>query len=1011
MNNKAKILDAWITVEQLSEGDINRKKKEYRQFLGNQYLQELQEFAVQYQEKLKPKERKYSGLVLYFGIFPFQETLEQLRHQYRLKPTDEELTVSDKFTFALYFDHQFNFIQERFFYTMSGHIRQKGILPDDFRRIEVDLADLIEKQIQDKGFNIAFTMLLQKYGFSSQDCRFSFIKNLANADKLMHSHFFKDLKYAKQVTTPNLERYLQGFSGSTVELDSNKKSSHQVFSDILAPQNYPMGRFPGNKKHPLSMMQQIAVNLSLNDKNDIQSVNGPPGTGKTTLLKDIFADLIVQQANTICHLGEQTLKASVLYSSDKNKVAPLPLSIASKGIVVASSNNGAVQNIVKELPQYKLDEKSDFLEDLIAVDYFNGVANDTKDSMVNWGMLSAEGGNSKNLEQLEFTLHKMLEELNSEEFIPNPKVYQEFKHQYSQLNQKRQNVQAIANEVASLPNLVKKQQALKKELEERSLSYQEQLDRYQNELQILTLEKERLETQLVIRYEEQQKLFQEQLLAQQAVSLLKLQSPPLFWLKKLFFPTQVADYLNELQDISEHLQQLVRESSSVKHTIAILKEKQVANEKQIILLEKQYAQSEASYQEWLKQINKKYHECSEEIVAVQRKVKLSGIKVPDFSLSHEELQKSQFWFDDSYRYEQSQLFIKALAVRKQFLYDNKENVKAGISIWTEQWKYLTKENAQELFQIAWDWVNFTIPIISTTFASFGRMFKNLSVNSIGHLFIDEAGQALPQASVGAIMRSKRIFVVGDPSQIQPVLTLDSQVLGLIARHYSLTERYISPQASTQSLVDATSQYGFTKLNGTWIGIPLWVHRRSKDPMFKISNTISYDGLMVQGKTEEESKGKGGWKDVSGSAIDKYVVEQAKVLKTELVKRQKISPTIFDDIFVITPFKNVAQQLAKELRRIGFTKYNDNKPTNVGTVHTFQGKEAKIVYFVLGADNQSRGAANWFASQANIMNVAATRAKEEFYIIGNKTLYKSLNSSIITDTINILDNYENKDFNN
>ena len=64
----------------------------------------------------------------------------------------------------------------------------------------------------------------------------------------------------------------------------------------------------------------------------------------------------------------------------------------------------------------------------------------------------------------------------------------------------------------------------------------------------------------------------------------------------------------------------------------------------------------------------------------------------------------------------------------------------------------------------------------------------------------------------------------------------------------------------------------------------------------------------------------------------------------------------DEIYVITPFSNVAYQLAQKLRKIHFTRYDDHgRPTNVGTVHTFQGKEAPIVFFVLGADQPSSGA--------------------------------------------------------
>ena len=101
---------------------------------------------------------------------------------------------------------------------------------------------------------------------------------------------------------------------------------------------------------------------------------------------------------------------------------------------------------------------------------------------------------------------------------------------------------------------------------------------------------------------------------------------------------------------------------------------------------------------------------------------------------------------------------------------------------------------------------------------------------------------------------------------------------------------------------------------------------------------------------------------------------------------------------------MAYRLAQELDKIKFTKRKDKKPMNVGTVHTFQGKEAKIVYLVLGADSESKGAAYWAVSEPNIMNVAATRAKEEFYIIGDRSLYAKLGSNVANTTLRIIDDY-------
>ena len=115
-----------------------------------------------------------------------------------------------------------------------------------------------------------------------------------------------------------------------------------------------------------------------------------------------------------------------------------------------------------------------------------------------------------------------------------------------------------------------------------------------------------------------------------------------------------------------------------------------------------------------------------------------------------------------FRILQSELFISALKVRKQFLYENIRNLKAARIIWNKQSDYIAKEKGHQLISKSWQWLNFTVPVMSTTFASFGRMFKNLKENSIGNLFIDEAGQALPQASVGAIVEVKKLWLLGIP---------------------------------------------------------------------------------------------------------------------------------------------------------------------------------------------------------------------------------------------------------
>ena len=992
------ILDAWITVEQLSEGNIEKSDSKYKIFQGDDYQSILKDFFKR--QKLKSS----SGIAVYCGIFPFRKIIEVLRGKYNLKATEEELgRASYKFTFALYFDKDLKFLADKFFLTMSGQIFKNGELPKDFLIAENELREQLGQEFLDGEFNEVFSKLLKKYEISPSDCRYYFVKNFDDEINL-HSFFIKDLKYAKSINNENLNRYLSGFDSVRVNLDSNKESSHFNPNDletILEPKNYPLGRFPSNPKYALSMMQQVAVNLASNADEDIRSVNGPPGTGKTTLLKDVFADLVTEQARIISELSTPKLKGNLVYHDNPYLIAKLPKEIADKGIVVASSNNGAVKNIVNELPQRKeIYQKSNWLDELKKINYFAEISNDlllededVSNDKKHWGLFSIEGGKKQNRDRLQNVLKAIQQELNSDKFQSNPSVYEEFKIQYQKLLDKREKMQEIADKIRLHVKLKNAYQRFELEFQQEDAQRCSELSKIREKYTQLENSKKEIESELFEHERLISMLYVNRQIAAQDVELIKLQAPRFLWLKRLFTPSKLDTYFMRLNQANETLKaelKKVRDESQYCHGL----QKEI---KKYELELNQLSQRQQKYNEWKSKEEDKLIRHQEKLLKIQSELATCPVKKLNFSVRYEELQISNFWFDDDYREEQSRLFIKALAVRKQFIYDNKKHFEKALWIWEKPQSYSMRDNASDLYKAAWDWVNFSVPVISTTFASFNSMFWCLPENSIGNVFIDEAGQALPQASVGAIFRSKRIMAVGDPSQIKPVQTIDKNILGFLAQHHKIVSKYLV--SSTQELMDSASIYGFKKQDGTWIGLPLWVHRRSSDPMFSISNKISYDNLMVQGK--EKARGLGKWFDVSGGAKDKFVPEQADYLKEELQKRHEE----FDDIYVITPFKNVSVQLAKELDEIGFTRRENGKPVNVGTVHTFQGKENKIVYFVLGADNMSEGAARWAVSEPNILNVAATRAKEEFYIIGNKSLYRAIQSPIIRDTINILDAYQ------
>ncbi|GAA3328675.1 hypothetical protein GCM10020331_073610 [Ectobacillus funiculus] len=83
---------------------------------------------------------------------------------------------------------------------------------------------------------------------------------------------------------------------------------------------------------------------------------------------------------------------------------------------------------------------------------------------------------------------------------------------------------------------------------------------------------------------------------------------------------------------------------------------------------------------------------------------------------------------------------------------------------------------------------------------------------------------------------KNAIIVGDPIQIEPVITLDATILNDVRSRFKVEDHYLSLDSSVQSLADLANPMGtFTTDSNKRIGIPLWVHRRCSNPMFTIAN--------------------------------------------------------------------------------------------------------------------------------------------------------------------------------
>ncbi|MDU4018107.1 MAG: AAA family ATPase [Finegoldia magna] len=564
MNQKEKILESWIMVEHLSEGDINLRDTKLLtfQYLKNDDFYDLFNKRIKYLN-LKPYQK--GGIVVYFDIFKFTEVIDFLRDKFNLPVSNQEITLGNKFSFALYFDKDLKLSSDMTFLTESSYIRNFHTIPSEkeFKEFEEDFSKKIQEIFdcpEDKPykewFNKAILNILQTNKIDINNCRMKPLKNLETDATNLHSFFVNDLQKAKSVQSKNLNDYLMGNSSNRKDLDSRSTSpkfNRHIFVDILQPQNYPLSRFPSNIQFAPSFMQQVAINLSIGyDSNNMRSVNGPPGTGKTTLLKDIFSELLLKQSYEIIQLKNKKIVGNdeTVYwesGSYKASIGVLPSQIAENGIIVASSNNGAVKNIVDELPLISEIDES-LAKDLKEIDYFKDISNSkvstkwVKENGKNiekleseknseekfWGLFSLEGGRKENMDYIITALKHVIEDLKTN-YISDDDVYNEFEKKYKEALSYRDKRQKLSDKIFSVDRfeyeLISKKSDFNKNVEFRKNEFSSFVKEINVKLKKLSSNKNQIGQKVDELNKASSNISEDKKMIENSIDVLKLQKP------------------------------------------------------------------------------------------------------------------------------------------------------------------------------------------------------------------------------------------------------------------------------------------------------------------------------------------------------------------------------------------------------------------------------------------------------------------------------------------------------
>lgn len=834
---------------------------------------------------------------------------------------------------------------------------------------------------------------------------------------LLNSFFLADLEDASRLfkekkATPNLRKYLK-------EILPDKRldilNDRKALESVISPSLIPPSRWPGAGRHPLVLLQQAAINVAFKELkvDGILAVNGPPGTGKTTLLRDIVAGLITKRAEAMCKFanpadafedsGEKISLGQAFF-----RLYHINPAIRGFEMLITSSNNKAVENVSAELPGINA-----IAEDAGELRYFTSLS-DTLLNRESWGLIAAVLGNAGNLNNFkqkfwwdkEVGFSTYLTEAAGtpqfiEEVVANGKIEKrkprivveedapgnhedalyrwkqvkvEFQHALEACTLKIATLEKIRQTVLNL-SVLEEKEAQAKESFTRAAANEEQY-RIEKDIAFSDLSKSSITLELII---------------------LKLSThlrrKPGWWAR--LFRTKLARAWKK-----EYEQYEIEKEEATKIYNNLKKVADKANDKH------QHAIKEQNdyYQFHLRIIN--------EAIAAKKKIaesrQLLGTHLIDtdfFRLVHDKRHLVSPWCDDKTQLLRDKVFIKAIKLHKAFIDAAAKPLKHNLGVLMQIFsgQGLTSDGQMKVLPDLWSSLFIVVPGLSTTFASVSKMLGKLPPESIGWLLIDEAGQALPQAAVGAIMRTRRAVVVGDPVQIEPVVVLPDILTQSICRTFGVDPLlFNAPIASAQTLADAATPYFAEfegKLGSRVVGVPLLVHRRCEDPMFGVSNAIAYERLMVKAKNSGRSAirdclGQSVWIDIQGTqGQDKWSLDEGMVV-IRLLERLKAA-RIVPDIYIVTPFVIVAERLRNLIKDSSVLESWVSDPVKwprerVGTVHTVQGRESEAVFFVLGAPLQSLGGARgWAGGKPNLVNVAVTRAKEVIYVIGNRNLWKEV----------------------
>lgn len=719
-------------------------------------------------------------------------------------------------------------------------------------------------------------------------------------------------------------------------------------------------------------------------------VEGPPGTGKTTLLKEMIADTLVKKADALSAVWGKEWQAE---DASQSEIYYSPLHGENRySIVISSTNNKAVDNIGLEL-----------LQD---IPFFSELYSNTeiRKAVKIKGSLCACLGRAEYVQSFYQNLFLPLYRYLADCSIA-PEAADAARADYCSLRKKQDGiVRAISqllelrpqfqefHTLAALKTAQKEAEQKARQLQDTGRELEACLRTWKDKQRARENESQRLQKELS-QYEQLQQHMEQQLHTlyrdleeYEQLSSFKRRFCFLFpkaarLLKKYGSAQQIRDMLqdikaqqhanrSELEGTQQLLAQLDKEATDILNQLSALSCKLEKNN--------DAAQRAAGWHQSLCRYEDIVHELEDAGFSPER------ILPPDAHRLYNDnvlLQLRGKIFRASLRLFEAYICLHKGPIRNNLRYILEERG-SGSFLWCRKLYNGDQpypEQRAASVRALWETFFLCFPVVTTTLHSFRKSIFPLIPNLFDTLMVDESGQIIPYYVLAPLYRARRAVFVGDVNQIEPIKNVPD---GLFQEKYSnllggTYSRFCLDAASTQSYAALASEH-YEMRGEKRCGVILDEHRRCERSIMAFSNQYIYHGVLKFTVDDDNNKLFGANLvafDIRGTKALKHYnqaeIDACKEIVNMLVRRE--GPAVKQKIGIITPFAKQAKQLKAAIPEI-----------DAGTVHVFQGAEKDYILFscVLDGMAGSKGLSQFVGGKGNLLNVAFSRAKKQFIYVGN-----------------------------